>query len=197
MFAVSPHCFFQSSLFATPSIEQKDAWINLALVAFEESRNNDEQLTSVLIDGLFVNSKGRLLTYHDLKEYSLDFILTSCINNLIHPHEDHPFQFRPCNIKRILAYYNQLNLHHEVSLKIPPIDQYKISLAMYHIFVNSPHGIFYDQMLVDAELDQVELIQQDKREFERHMIEMIKLELNIVDDEYVFVYSSSRLSGRL
>lgn len=187
MFSVSQLYFFQPLQPVTPAAEQKNYWMDLALTSFEECLKNNELLAAVLIDGLFVQYHERLLTPQDIQTHSLDMILSSCIDALEKPYETHPFQFRQCNINRIIAYFNQLNLNPDFKATISPEERYKISLAIYHTLITSPHGIIYDQMMVDSDLEQIENIRLDKRQFESHILERIKLNLLIVDNDYILV----------
>jgi len=171
----------------SPTADQKKHWICLASRNYEESYN-DDCIAAILLDGLFVQGQEGALTAEDIQEYTLNVILSSCIDALDNSDEPTPFQFRECNIHRVLAYFNQLKLHADLLAHIPMLERYKMSLLIYHVITISPHGKCFDELMTSSDdPDDAERLLNDKRSFEKQILENIKSSLTIIDSDFVLI----------
>jgi hypothetical protein len=67
------------------------------------------------------------------------------------------------------------------------LKKYKVSLAIYQAFVSSPYGRAYDELIIDANMNDAQDLLRDKREFEQSFLNSVKMDLSITNDGFVLV----------
>lgn len=180
--------FFEKFFPATsvlPSHQTQMTWLDDIDTKFLSALEDTDKLAQTLVDGQFVFSNNHLLQMDDFLTHSFEEVLNSCIDALNASEEKqilYPFRFRDCNIQRIIAFFNQLALPCEFTEHLEPFEQYKISLAICYVQRQSIYGLFYDELMVEADLEQSIEINQNKKEFEKMISQAIKSNFSIEVD---------------
>lgn len=164
-----------------PSASQKTEWSDHILKTFRDALDDDAALKKILLDGLFAQKQGVTLTEADVQELSIDDVLQHCIS------KTNQFSFRECNLNRVLAYFNQLNLFPEIKNELSELKQYKVSLAIYHAFTQSSHGRVYDELMINANMHEAVKLLSDKKELEQNFLNQVKIDLSVTSEGFVLI----------
>ena len=173
--SIEQECYF------TPSEALKTKWLDKILENFSRCMSEEALLQQVLVDGHFVETQNRLLNFGDFKNYSFDEILLDCLQ------KRHRFKFRACNEARVNVNFYRLNLPSEFTEELSEVERYKISLAVYYSLINCSYGRYYDEHLIECNMEEAVKLLQDKRAFEKSIFKLIKTDFFVTIEGYVMV----------